>query len=81
MEYLQNSFTGLYINMSILISVLSVIVHIVCALGVSKDLGNFHKRNIAPQLMPNFAWVLTVLVTGVWGFLIYWLMHHSSLSR
>ncbi|MBK2125347.1 hypothetical protein [Fangia hongkongensis] len=81
MEYINNSLSGLYTNISILMSVLVVIVHLLCAMAVSKDLSHFVKRNITPQLMPSFAWIIVTLVSGIWGLLIYWLMHHSSLAR
>ena len=68
-------------NIYYVISALTVLVHIVCAMAIAKDIGNLAKRNIIPQLMNHFGWVLAVLITGIWGFLIYWLMHHSSFSR
>ncbi|MFZ9036008.1 MAG: hypothetical protein ACO2ZM_07820 [Francisellaceae bacterium] len=80
-DYINAGFATLYMNASIIIVLLSAIVHILCALGISKDLGHFARRNITPQLMPAFAWIIAVLITGIWGFFIYWIMHHSSLSR
>lgn len=81
MAYFNDSITALYTHIGLLFYVLIVIVHLVSALAVSKDLGHFAKHNITPQMMPNFAWILSVLVMGIWGLFIYWIMHHSSLSR
>ena len=81
MDYINSSITNLYFNTNIILSSLIVIVHIICALAVSKDLGNFAKRNITPQLMPNIGWIISTLTIGVWGLFIYWTMHHSALSR
>lgn len=81
MEYLGHDLYSLYANVNLIIMLLIVVVHMLCALAVSKDLGNFSKRNITPQLMPGFSWIIAVLITGIWGLFIYWVMHHSSLSR
>ena len=81
MDYFNQGIMQLYQNIYYIIAILTVLVHVICAMAVAKDIGNFAKRNVTPQLMHHFGWVITVLISGVWGFLIYWLMHHSSLSR
>lgn len=81
MEYFSQDLYNLYANAHLIIALLVVVVHMLSALAVSKDVGNFAKRNITPQLMPGFAWIIAVLITGIWGLFIYWIMHHSSLSR
>ena len=81
MDAINLLMTHLVEHAQLIISTLIIIAHIISALAVSKDLGNFAKRNITPQLMPSFAWLLIVLISGIWGLFIYWIMHHSSLSR
>ena len=65
----------------VIFMLLIVLLHILIATAVARDIGSLAKRQILPQLLPGLAWVLAVLLTGVWGLLIYWLMHHSSLAR
>ncbi len=65
----------------VIFMLLIVVLHILIATAVARDIGSLAKRQILPQLLPGLGWVLAVLLTGVWGLLIYWLMHHSSLSR
>lgn len=81
MEHLRDDLYNLYTNASLIIAFLTVLVHMICALSVSKDLSNLIRRNIIPRLMSEFSWIIVVLLTGIWGLLIYWAIHHSSLSR
>lgn len=61
--------------------VLNVILHLLFASGVAKDIGNFHRKGIPTQFIPGMAWVLATLIGGIWVLAVYWLMHHSSLAR
>ena len=81
MDYFHQAVINLYQNIYYVISAFTVIVHLVCTLAVIRDLNNLTKHNVTPQMMPSFAWTITVLISGVWGIFIYWIMHHSSLSR
>lgn len=81
MDYFNQTIMNLYQNISYIVSSLTVIVHLFCTLAVIRDLSNFSNHYIKPQMMPNFAWMVSVLISGIWGLLIYWIMHHSSLSR
>lgn len=81
MEYLSQDLHVLYSNSHLFILILVMFVHMLSALAVSKDVGDLTKRNIGTCLMPRFSWIISVLITGIWGLLIYWLIHHSSLSR
>lgn len=64
-----------------LVLILIVILHLFIAAGIAKDIGTMNKRQLPPMFLPGSAWVLAGLLTGIWGLFIYWLMHHSSLSR
>lgn len=66
-------------HFSYIIDTLSVIVNIICALAVTRDLN--YNINIIPKLMTNFSWIFTVLITGILGLLIYWIIHYSSLCK
>ena len=80
-QYFNDNITVLINNVEVLLSVMVTVIHILCAMGVSRDLSNFSRRNITPQLVSSFAWVLITLISGVWGLLVYWVLHHSSLAR
>lgn len=74
------------LNMSVMqfhsiILILIVLLHILIATGIARDIGSMAKRQIPPVLLSSSAWVLAGLLTGVWGLLVYWIIHHSSLSR
>ena len=81
MNYISQDFNILYRNVYLIVLLLATLVHIIAALSVSKDIGDCSKHNIRIHLMPGFYWVISVLITGIWGLLIYWLIHHSNLSR
>jgi len=65
----------------VVILVSTVILHIIFASGIAHDIGNLHRLNIKPVLLPGNAWVMATLIIGIWVVLSYWLMHHSSLAR
>jgi len=68
-------------HIMLLILIINVVVHLVFAAGIARDVGHLHKLNTSTQLAPGFAWVLATLVGGVFVAAAYWLLHHSSLAR
>lgn len=68
-------------HIHIFIIALTFAIHLIFAAGIAKDAGNFNKQNITTQIVPSSAWVLATALGGVWVALIYWIIHHSSLSR
>ena len=81
MIHLRNNAYNLYANANVIIILLTLLVHMICALSISKDLNKLSKRNIMPQLMSEFSWIIAVLINGIWGLLVYWIIHHSTFSR
>ncbi len=65
----------------LLMLILTAILHLLMAAGVAKDVGYLQKQGAQPWFLPPFAWVLAVLLSGLWALGIYWLLHHSSLAR
>ena len=57
---------------------LLLIVHIGFALGVHKDA---EARPDGPVLVSSLIWALATLLGGVITAAVYWLLHHSSLSK
>ena len=68
-------------HIRLLVLFLSVLLQILFAAGVAKDVGNLHKVNVQTQFVPGFAWVLATLIGGILVLVAYWLLHHSSLAR
>jgi hypothetical protein len=81
MDALINSLNLSMMQFHIILAMLMVVLHLVVATAIAKDISALAKRQILPQLLPGMAWVLAGLLMGIWGLLVYWLMHHSSLSR
>lgn len=81
MDFLMGNLNMTMLQMHTVLIVLIVALHFICATAIAKDVGRLHKRMIPTQMMPGMAWILAGLLIGVWGLLIYWLMHHSSLAR
>ena len=81
MGYVTSELINYYVNSHVIMDILNIIVHLLCALSVSKDLGNFSRNKISPTLMSNFAWIVVSLATGILGLFIYWVMHHSSIAK
>lgn len=65
----------------LIITLLGALLHVLMATGVAKDLSHLQKQGAFPLFMPAFAWVLTVLVFGLWALAIYWLLHHSNIAK
>lgn len=81
MDFLMSNVNMTMMQMHTVLIVLVILLHFVCATAIAKDAGRLHKRMIPTQMMPGSAWILAGLLMGVWGLLVYWLMHHSSLAR
>ena len=81
MNELINSMNMSMMQFHVILVMLMIVLHIVIAAAIAKDISVLAKRQILPQLLPGIAWALLGLLTGIWGLLVYWLMHHSSLSR
>lgn len=74
-------FNAVAAHLQMVVFILMVLLHLILAAGVAKDINHFHKRRLDTQLVSGMVWVLATLLGGVWVLLIYWLIHHSSLSK
>lgn len=68
-------------SISMILFILSIILHILFATGVAKDVGNLNKMKMPTQLVTGTVWVLATLIGGVLVLGLYWLVHHSALAR
>lgn len=73
---LLNEFrTGLYYVAALAVPLL----HVFLAVGVLNDSRQLAARNRRTELVPAVIWTVAVLVTGLLGLTVYWLLHHSTL--
>ena len=61
--------------------VANVVLHLLFAAGIAKDVGFFNSRGIQTRFVSGITWVVAALIGGVWVVLIYWLIHHSQLAK
>lgn len=76
-----SQFSGTADHIMLLILLINIVVHLIFAAGIARDIGHLHKLNLPTQIVPGFAWVLAGLIGGVFVGVAYWLVHHSSLAR
>ena len=59
----------------------NVILHIIFAGAVAKDTGLLVKQGARTLLVSPIVWAFATLIGGVFIAVIYWFMHHSTLTR
>ena len=64
-----------------IITIFMILIHIFCGLAIAKDIPRVLQRRITTVLLPKNIWILVGLVIGIWGLFIYWIMHHTNISR
>lgn len=68
-------------SLSIMITVISVIVHVIFASAIARDAGNLAKTKRTTYLVSGVSWAFATLIGGVFVAGLYWIMHYSSLAR
>lgn len=58
---------------------LTLLLHILLAKAVADDCVHLTDNGRQPMLINAFVWLLAVLLSGLIGFALFWLMHYSSL--
>lgn len=64
-----------------LIMLVNGILHLVFAGAVAHDAGNINRIGQKPVLVSASTWAFATLIGGVFTATIYWLLHHSTLTR
>lgn len=55
----------------------TLIVHLMIALGVMNDSAVMQRRGMRLMFFGPLGWTFLALMTGLFGLVAYWLMHHS----
>jgi len=60
---------------------INALIHVLFAGGVAKDCGKLRLSKLEPILVSPSVWAFSTLIGGVWVAAMYWLLHHSTLTR
>ncbi len=71
---------ALTVQIGAMIFILAVIViHVLIAAGVYQDSKSIVRKRGSLFLFDATVWASVILVTGIAGFALYWVIHHSKL--
>jgi uncharacterized membrane protein len=57
------------------------VLHVIFAGAVARDAGGMNRIGQKPVLVSATTWAFATLVGGVFTAVIYWFLHHSTLTR
>lgn len=64
-----------------LIMLINGILHFIFAGAIARDAGNLSRLGQKPILVSAPTWAFATLIGGVFTATIYWILHHSTLTR
>ena len=76
-----SQFSQTIMSLQAILMLVTALLHLLFAAGVARDVGERHRNYLPVYFIPGFAWVLATLLGGILVLAVYWLMHHSSLSK
>lgn len=78
---LVNQFSTQLQTLGYLIMLINGILHLVFAGAVARDAGNLYRIGLKPVMVSAPTWAFATLIGGVFTATIYWILHHSTLTR
>lgn len=73
--------TAAFGGLSVAFAMAQLLVNVFCAIGVANAIQQREAGGRDPLLVPRLVWIIGTFFTGLVGVLMYWVMHHSKLSR
>lgn len=64
-----------------LIMIINGILNFIFASAVARDAGSIYRLGQKPVLVSAPTWAFATLIGGVFTATIYWILHHSTLTR
>lgn len=64
-----------------LIMIINGLLNFIFASAVARDAGTMYRMGQKPVLVSAPTWAFATLIGGVFTATIYWLLHHSTLTR
>lgn len=68
-------------SMQLFILLINIVIHVIFAGGVAKDSGRLYATGDKTMLVSGITWAFATLLGGVFIAAVYWLIHHSKLTR
>ncbi len=81
MEQLSTYLSGSLQTVQYLFLAIQVILHVVFAAAVARDAGHLEKTGAKTLLVSGVMWAFATLLGGVFVAVVYWVLHHSTLTR
>ncbi len=81
MQQISQYLSGPLQTLQYLFLAIQIILHIVFATAVAHDAGQIEKTGSKPILVSGVIWAFATLMGGVFVGVVYWLLHHSTLTR
>ena len=81
MPLLFDIYPGQTATIGLFMTAVNIIIHIIFAGGVARDAGRLTDVKQKPILVSGITWAFATLLGGVFVAALYWLIHHSKLTR
>jgi hypothetical protein len=78
---LANQFSTQIQTFFYLIALINGVLNFIFAGAVARDAGNLNRLGQKPVLVSAATWAFATLIGGVFTATIYWILHHSTLTR